>query len=77
MFQVMLVSTLFAITKFFELVFNFRKINIKNKSIIVYLMFGLFFWFLIQYFYIEKRNSLFTFTTAYVNMYLVKIGNSF
>ena len=29
----------------------------------------------IQYFYIEKRNLLFTFTCCYGTMYLVKIGN--
>lgn len=37
----------------------------------------LFFRFLIQYFYIEKEKLVFTFTNAYGNMYLVKIGNSF
>ena len=30
-----------------------------------------------QYFYIEKENSVFTFTLAYANMYVVKIGNYF
>lgn len=48
MFQVMLVSTLFAITKFFELIFNFKKINLKNKTITSYLLMALFLWFLIS-----------------------------
>ena len=37
----------------------------------------LFFWFMIQYFYIEKEKLVFTFTNDYGNMYLVKIGNNF
>ena len=48
MFQIMLIATLFAITKFFELIFNFRNINIKNKTIIDLLLVCLFVWFLIS-----------------------------
>ena len=37
----------------------------------------LFIWILLQYFYIENEKMVFTFTNAYDNMYVVKIGNKF
>ena len=46
--QPMIISALFVLTKIFELIFNFKKISLKNKTIIDFLFFCLFIWFFIS-----------------------------
>lgn len=64
-FQIMLLSTMFAITKIVELAFNYKKITIKNKTGIDLLVLCLLVWFLIASVANGSFNTNFFFVICY------------
>lgn len=64
-FQIMLLSTMFAITKIVELAFNYKKITIKNKTVIDLLVLCLLVWFLIASVVNRAFNTNFFFVICY------------
>ena len=55
--QTMLISMLFIFVKFFEIIFNIKKLNFKNKTIIDYLLIGLASWLIISIMVNQSFNS--------------------
>ncbi len=65
MLQMMCITALFFLTKFFEFLFNFRNINLKNKTIIDLLLVVLFLWILISTIITNTFNFGFMFAICY------------
>lgn len=65
MFQLMLISTLFGLTKFFEIIFNIKKFSLKNKTIIDLLVVCLLFWFFVSTIVNQEVNISLVFGICY------------
>lgn len=63
--QTMVIALLFGLVKFFELVFNWRKISFKNWSVIDYLIVGLLAWFTVTSIVTKAFNVNFFYGICY------------
>ncbi len=64
-FQLMMISLLFVLTKFFEIIFNIKSISLKNKTIIDLLIVGLLLCFFVSAIINKEYNIGFIFGVCY------------
>lgn len=69
--QMMIISMAFAITKVIELVFNYKKISLKNKTSIDFLIIALFIWFLVSTIVNNAFNLSFIYGFCYFLLFIL------
>lgn len=72
--QVYLVASMFIITKGLELLFNFKKINFKNKKIVYWLVWGMFVWLVFISIINKSINSYFFIACSYCILFALFVN---